>query len=272
MYSIEISGGSMLKKIFLLSIVIALLVGCSKKQPEPQQNAVAKIETRNFTLPSFADLFNSLDYLQKPDFDKALAKEYKSNPNDVFIASFDLGKLTADAIIATKSRNKTKLSEIANAMIENSKLIGVKEDVLKLADELITLIQTDKWEDLQSALDKYKNQVENSLYETQQFDLLTLVQTGGWTQGLNRLSFLISANYKEDKTQVLNQKGILVNVVTNFSKIENTEIINKPWFKTIQNNYSEIQKIIKPIEKQTFSSDDINKLIKLSQSIIESVK
>ena len=57
------------------------------------------------------------------------------------------------------------------------------------------MIQQDRWEDLQTSLDKYKNEIEISLYETQQYDLLTLVQIGGWTQGLYRICSLIDLNY-----------------------------------------------------------------------------
>lgn len=268
----RVSGGSMLKKILIIGMLIVLLLGCAKKQAQPEEQAVTKIETRSFTLPSFANLFNTFDYLQKTDFDKALAKEYKSNSNDVFLASFDLGRLTADAIIATKSRNKTKLSEIANAMIDYSRIVGVKEDVLKLSDELITLIQNDKWDELQVALDKYKSQVENSLYDTQQYDLLTLIQIGGWTEGLNKMSFLINTNYKEDKTVILNQKGILESVISNTDQIENTEIKNKPWFAVIQTNYAEIRKIVKVADKQVFTADEVKKLNQFSQTILDAVK
>ena len=85
--------------------------------------------------------------------------DYQKDTSDVFLASYNLGYLTADALIATKSRNKSKLTEIASTMIDLSKLIGVKEDVQKLSDELLSMIQQDRWEDLQTSLDKYKNEI-----------------------------------------------------------------------------------------------------------------
>ncbi|HPM00607.1 MAG TPA: hypothetical protein PK816_00510 [Candidatus Cloacimonadota bacterium] len=262
----------MLKRILILMMVSVLLFACAKKEKANEPQGTVKVEFRNFYLPSFAELFNTLDNLQKADFDKALKTEYKNETSDVFLASYYLGYLTADAVIATKSRNKSKLTEIANSMIDFSKLIGVKEDVQKLSDELLNLIQQDKWEELQISLDKYKNQIEISLYETQQFDLLTLVQIGGWTQGLNRICFLINTNYSSPKTEILDQKGILEVIIYNFDKIENQEILSKPWYATIKAKYTDIQTIIKPNSTKSFTKEEVQNLMKLSQEINDSVK
>ncbi len=262
----------MIKKILILLMASLLLFACAKKEAAPAQEATAKADFRNFDLPPFAQLFNALDHLQKADFDKALKAQYKNETSDVFLSSYYLGYLTADAIIATKSRNKSKLTEIANLMIDYSKPIGVNESVQKLSDELLSLIQQDKWEELQTALDKYKSQIEISLYETQQYDLLTLVQIGGWTQGLNRMCYLIDMNYNGEKTTVLDQKGIVNNIINNCNKIENSEIKNQKWFPIIQKNYVEIQNVIKAKNNQPFTAEEVKTLLKLSQEINDAVK
>lgn len=262
----------MFKKILMILMVSVLLFACAKKETAEAPESSVKVDFRNFDLPPFAKLFNALDHLQKADFDKALKSEYKNETTDVFLSSYYLGYLTADAIIATKSRNKTKLTEIANLMIDYSKPIGVNESVQKLSDELLNLIQQDKWDELQAALDKYKSQIEISLYETQQYDLLTLVQVGGWTQGLNRMCYLIDMNYNADKTTILDQKGTVSNVINNFAKIENTEIKNKPWFAVVQKNYTEIQNIVKTKQNQPFTAEEVKTLLKLSQEINDAVK
>lgn len=262
----------MFRRILMIIGISLLLFACGKKEEIKEPQGSVTTEFRKFSLPLFAELFNTLDHLQKADFDKSLKAQYKTESSDVFIASYNLGVLTADAIIATKSRNKSKLSEIANAMIDYSKLIGVKEDVQKLSDELLNLIQQDKWEELQTSLDKYKSQIEISLYETQQYDLLTLVQIGGWTEGLNRICYLIDLNYDAKKTEIIDQKGVIDDIIFNHGKISNEEIISKEWYKVILNNYTQIQNIVKPNQSKSFTQDEVKQLILLSDQINQSVK
>ena len=256
----------MIKKILILMLASILLFACGKKMSQKFQGTVT-VEYRNFYLPPFADLFNTLNELQREDFDSVLDADYQKDTSDVFLASYNLGYLTADALIATKSRNKSKLTEIASTMIDLSKLIGVKEDVQKLSDELLSMIQQDRWEDLQTSLDKYKNEIEISLYETQQYDLLTLVQIGGWTQGLYRICSLIDLNYSAPLTQMIDQKGILSGIIYNFAKIENDEIKSRAWYGVIKTNYGEIESIIRKSSDSVYPKQDIKLLIKLTNQI-----
>lgn len=256
----------MWKKILVIMLVVIAITACGKKAPQ-QDDAIVKTEERFFPVPSFIDLFATLDYLQRADYDNVIPEEYNTKINDVYNASFYLGTLTADAIIATKARNKTKLTSIAHAMIDYSKMIGINEEVLKLADELMLLIQEDKWEDLQVSLDKYKNEIERSLYETHQFDLMTLVQAGGWTEGLYCMTEFIIQNYQTDTSKLLNQKGIVDNLVRNLNQMENKELYNEPWFKSLVTGYDKIFSIIKVENKETFTNEEVEDLRRISKGI-----
>lgn len=262
----------MLKKIAIAFMIAIVLFGCAKTKTQPTEKATAVAETRTFPFPEFSQLFASLDNLQKTDFDKALASNYNMQPSDPFKAAFTLGTLSADAILATKARNKTKLQSIATAMIDYSKMLNVSDDILKLADELSGLIAQDKWADLETKLNEYRDKIEIALLETKQYDQLTLMQVGGWTQGLNRLSFLLNNNYKEDKTGILSQKGILNNMLMNIEKVENNTITSSPYFKAIQDNYKQISTIVNTDGKETFTKDEVKQLMSLSDGVLKAVK
>ncbi len=259
----------MLKKLCIILLIALFLMSCAQKKEEAKPESQAKIETRDFPMPPFSELFSALDYLQKADFDKAVSNDIKKQNTDVFKAAYSLGALSADAILATKARNKTKLENIAKLMVESSKFIGVNEEVLKLADNLLQLVNQDKWDELQVSLDKYKQEIEVSLYQTKEYDLLTLIQMGGWTEGLNRTSFLIKANYVAQNTAILDQKGILDNLIKNIEKIENTEIKNQPYYANSLENYKKIGEIIQVQGKTTFTKEEVEKLLLLSGNIIK---
>lgn len=256
----------MWKKIIVVLLVVIALAACNRKTPK-QEDTIVRTESRFFPVPSFIDLFATLDYLQRADFDNVIPETYNTQITDVYNASFYLGNLTADAIIATKARNKTKLSNIAHAMIDYSKMIGVNQEVLKLADELMVLIQQDQWDELQNSLDKYKTEIERSLYGSQQFDLMTLVQAGGWTEGIYCMTEFILQNYKNDTTRILNQKGIVDNLVKNLQQMENQDLYEEAWFKSLVAGYDKIYSIINVQGKETFTKEEIKNLHTISAGI-----
>jgi len=252
--------------VFVLASLTLLLTGCNKdKKTLPQ--GTAPVEFYNAPLPQFADVFNAMSNLKNADFDKALADKPFATDNDVYKTSFALGSLTADAIVAVKARNKTKLTQIAQSMIDYSKLIGIDENILKLADELQNLIKTDKWADLEAALDKYKTDVESSLFESRQYELFTLMQLGGWTEGLNRISFLINANYDSEKSTLVDQKGILNSLISNMDKITNENIRSQKYYATSVKNYKLIKDIIYAPTNGAYTADQLTKLNSLTTEI-----
>ena len=254
------------KKIFIIAIALALVVGCGSKKDKDMPQGEVFAEERFFPLPEFSQLFGALDYLQTANYDAALPDTYLNEVSDVYIASYYLGNLTADAVVAVKARNKTKLTAIANAMISCSKMVGISEEVLMLADELLILIQNDQWDDLQIALETYKKRVEISLYDTQQFDFMTLMQAGGWTAGINTMSYLLIQNYREDTSAILKQTGTINNVSTNLSKMTNNELYETTWFTQIVTAFEKMGEIVKT-ENETFTQDEIKILYEITNII-----
>ena len=248
----------MVKKVLIGLIVVLTLVTCGKKPP--QQEATVITDARFFPVPEFADLFASLDYIQRADFDRVISDTYKTDITNVYTAAFYLGNLTADAIVATKARNKSKLTAIAMTMIDYSRMIGINQEVLMLADELLTLLQEDKWDELLVALDDYKIQVELALYVSRQIDLMTLVQAGGWTEGIYIMTRLILQDFNISYTAVLNQKGIIDNLVNNLAQMENQELYELDWFKNLVVSFNRIHSIINVPEKGMFSFDEVRAL------------
>jgi len=262
-----------MKRIIPILIMSSLVFfGCSKKKAEKAdkikpKKANVKVSVINHPLPAFGKLFASLDFLNLSDFDKVLPKNFDSNQTDIGIAAIQLGRLTADGIIATQAHNKTVLLQIAQKMVDISKFLGIKNDILQLANKLETLIKNDKWEELKAALDNYKSQVEISLYETRQYDLFTLLQLGGWLEGLNKVCELLNANYSKEKTTIINQKGILNSLLDNLINIQNKTMKKS---KYVQKSIIKLESIKKIIDSKNdyYSKEEISKVYTLTKELI----
>ena len=257
----------MSRKILILVLVTLTMFACVKKEANPE--GTVTVETRFFPVPEFVDLFASFDYVQRADFDRVIPDRYMSDITNVYIATFYLGNLTADAIVATKARNKTKLSSIALTMIDYSRMIGINQEVLMLADELMLMLQEDNWDGLLHALDDYKRQVEMALYSSRQFDLMTLLQAGGWTEGIYIMTSLLLQDFIEPNTAILDQKGIVDNLVNNLKQMENQELYELEWFENLAAGFNEIHAIINVPDKNLFTLDEVRDLNNISSNIKE---
>ncbi|MDD3049573.1 MAG: hypothetical protein PHR06_00335 [Candidatus Cloacimonetes bacterium] len=260
----------MIKKIIVLLLIALLLVGCGGKEKKAEATPTAKIEFYFAPLPPFAKLFSKLDYIETTEFDSAVSSENYKVEQDVLKSAFALGVLSADAVVLTKARNKTKLAAISQAMIEYSKLIAIDEDVLMLADELQSLIKADEWDKLENALDKYKSKVELSLYDSQEYDLFTLLQLGGWVEGLNKTCFLLSLNYKAEKTAIIDEKGILNQLINNLKNVKNPELKKMSYYTISTTNLTKIKEIIYSGENSIYSLEKVKQITTLTDEIKKS--
>ena len=245
----------MIKKILIMLIIVLSLFACKKKADN--QDVSVYTDARFFPVPEFVDLFASLDYVEQGNFDRVIPDYYVSDITNSYEAAFYLGTLTANAVVSAKARNKDKLTTIALCMIDYSKMLGISHEVLRLADELLTLLQEDNWDELLFALDDYKVLVEMSLYDSRQFDLMTLVQAGGWLEGIRLMTSLLLLDYRVDNTTILNQKGIVDNLVNNLSQMENEDLYELQWFQNIITAYQTIYEIVNVQGKNTFSIEEI---------------
>jgi len=178
-----------------LGLVIVLIIssckGGKKDDTLPLGEAGESQVTLFAPIPSFKRILATLDQLDLRDISAAVpAKIYKTKP-DTARNSFALGVLTADAIISTRVRNKTNLMAIANEMIRSTSLLNLEAEVSQLNDDIKTFVAKEKWYELEQALIKHKNVVENKLWERGDLDRYTLLKLGGWTEAANRMSWLI---------------------------------------------------------------------------------
>ena len=254
------------KFIFSFFILIALL-SCGKNNRTPEPSVYT--DSRFFPVPTFVDLFASFDNLQRADFDAVLSEYYVSDILKVYPAAYYLGTLTGEAIVAANARNQSKLTSIALCMIEYSRMLGISDEVLQLSDELLSMLQSDNWDGLLESLDVYKSQIELSLYTSRSLDLMTLVQSGGWMQGLHLMTSLLLQDFSEEKTGILDQKGIVDNLVNNLSQMEDESLYDSSWFQELISRYRSIYDIINVSGKDEFSLSEVEKLNELSDFVIE---
>jgi len=259
-----------IKKIIKLVVIVFIMItfGCKSKDSQKMPDLNQKITPFVYaTLPPFSEVFKILDYLKLNDYDHAIDDKIFSTKQETGHSAFALGVLTADGIISVRGHNKTKLNAIAEEMIKISNFLALDESILSLADQLKELINGDQWEDLEKALEFYKSEVEGNLYQSQQYDQFTMMQAGGWVEGLNRIAWFANLKYQTDKTRILAQKGTLNHLIQNMEYVDTPSIKESYYFKTTYEKLLEVKKIIDESKNDTYNQEQVKQLIALSQDI-----
>jgi hypothetical protein len=252
----------------ILAVVILIgLVGCKKKaKTMPSKETTAAITTYA-PLPTFKEVFRALDQLQAKDISSAIpTKLYKTKQEEVRNA-FSLGLLTADATLAAKGRNKARLTDISSQMMNLTTLLGLESEVNQMGADLKTLIEKEKWDDLEATLDAHKKKVEDKLWEMESYDNYTIMLMGGWVEAANRVAWLINQSYSAEKTKVLNQKGTFNSMIGNLKTIQAEHITSQPAFAEALGLVEQVKNVIDADTEGTYTKEQLDQIINLTDQI-----
>ncbi len=253
--------------IVLAMLVMVAIVGCKKKADTLPSEEVTAAITTYAPLPTFKEVFRVLDQLQVKDISAAIPTSlYKTKQEEVRNA-FSLGLLTADATLAAKGRNKARLGDISAQMMNLTTLIGLESEVNQMGADLKTLIEKEKWDELEQALDVHKKRVEDKLWDSESYDNYTLMLMGGWVEAANRVAWLLKQNYSAEKTKVLDQKGTFNSLVGNLKQIKAEHIVNQPEFKEALALVEQIKTVIDTDTNNTYTQAQLDELIKLTEQV-----
>ncbi|MDP2173070.1 MAG: hypothetical protein Q8M98_09110 [Candidatus Cloacimonadaceae bacterium] len=218
-------------------------------------------------LPTFREVFRTLDQLPVKDISASLPTNPFKTIQEEGRNAFALGLLTADAILASHSRNKTKLREYSQEMMKLTPLLKLEGEIDQLGNKLRILIERDQWEEIDGTLDLIRKEVENKLWDTENKENYTLMLLGGWTEGVNRIAWIINSDFIDAKTQVLNHKDTWKYLIGNLEMIQSPRIKEAPYFVQVMPLIKDIQAVINADNGGIYSKDQLGKLIAATDNI-----
>lgn len=256
--------------VFMLLLVALLLssFACKKKTNDtlPSDEIAAGIVSFA-PLPSFKSVYEVLDQLNVKDISSAVPHELFKTKQEEMRNAFSLGVLTADAILAARGRNSAKLKDISSQMMNLTGLLGLDTELSQMGDELKGMIEKQEWDKLDAALDHYKESVENTLWQNENFDNYSLMILGGWIEAANRVAWLVTQNYSEEYSKVLAQKGTFNSLVANMKEINTEHYIEQEAFKTSLKHLIALQEIINSDNAGVYSKNQLITIIEGTNQI-----
>ena len=252
--------------VIALSLLVLMACNNSEKKKLPDA-ATAKAVSPYAPLPSFKTVFSALDQVAVKDISAAVPNSLYKTEQEQYRNAFSLGLLTADATLAAKGRNKAKLTEISTEMMNLATLIGLDQEINQMSDQLKTLIDSGKWEELEDTLDKMKEKVENKLYDKGDMEMYTIMILGGWTEAANRVGTLIDKAFNPESTTVLSQEGTWKMMMGNLKDAKNPKLIETEYYKIALAKAGEMQTIIDANTAGKYSQDQVKQMVKLTDEI-----
>lgn len=269
-----------MKKVISAILVLILLIaiiGCGEKsETKTAENTEAVTNPiRTDELP-FQTVMEGLRPVSKELATQLPADAYKVSEN-VYEQSFAIGVISADAVMAISSHDNSKLKGYTEVLMEYSKNIGLKDEILKMADEIQSVLsQNDdgKWEKLEKLIINYQTEVQYALYDAEMFDQFTLMQLGGWSEGLNRITSVYLKNWDEKAArEAINQKGIINGLVYNLTYVQSNKIKEAKYYTIAFDGFKEIKEIIFSInEEEFYSMKQVEKINVISSEIVNSLR
>ncbi len=260
----------------LVLVVLIALIACGEKSETKTQD---KKETFDYQIRMdplpFKNVLESLRPVSKELALQTPVEAYRVSEN-VYEQSFAIGVISADAVMAISSRDESKLKGYTEVLMEYSKNIGLKDEILRMADEIQNVLSNndeDKWLHLEKLIINYQTEVELAFYQEEMLDQYTLMQLGGWSEGLYRISSLYLKNWDEKGAKIINQRGIVNSLINNLTLIQSTKIKEAKYYSVATEGYTMIKDIIYSVEEnQFYTIEDLEKINKISAKIVESVK
>lgn len=260
----------------LVLIVLIALMGCGEKakKGDVKKTDSFSYQIRMDPLP-FKNVTASLKPVAKELSLYTPAEAYRVGEN-VYEQSFAIGVISANAVMAISSREESKLKAYTETLIEYSKNIGLKDEILKMADEIQSVLSTgsaNKWERLEKLIIQYQTEVELAFYQEGMLDQYTLMQLGGWAEGLNSISALYADHWDEKGAKTINQRGIVNALLNNLELIQSEKIKSEKYYDLATIGFKRIKEIIYSVDADEFyTREDLQEVNKISHEIVESVR
>jgi hypothetical protein len=173
--------------------------------PAQMQSAVRSDE---FTIPTPGEFMAALSKIGKPDWASKARPPIPTNFASRAQQALNLGTLIADGYIAVEAEDKQAVKNIGKDIVEISKPLGVKDEIIARGKSLTEFAEDGQWDVLREELESTQNEVKVKFGTTADKDLVTLITVGGWARGLEVVASLIAQNYSEDGARLLRQPGI----------------------------------------------------------------
>jgi hypothetical protein len=236
-----------------------------------------KAEIAPLGLPSPYDKFLGLDqvlHLTNADW-KALYGEVMqdinvSNLKDESDIALALGVKIADGVMAIKARDVQSLNDCANQIEALAKKLGVKDEEMIRAKAVRAHANKEEWLQVFLELGFLQSDIMKSLRNQGNAKRRPLIITGGWMQGLQYTSLVISKHYTPETSNFLREPVLVKAMQSELNGLPDDAKANAKVAALINEMPGILTLVNIPLDG-TVPQDSVKKLNDASKRVVEKI-
>lgn len=143
-----------------------------------------ELAVNEFTAPSIARLFDTLQFLMPLPIAEVARKMPARMPQDRADLAIELGFLIADGFLVVQAEQLDQVEELAKDLTRYGKALGAGDRVNRHAASLLDAAKKKDVEQMKKELSSTQRDVEAELVSLRDADLAHLISLGGWIRAL----------------------------------------------------------------------------------------
>src|SRR6266851_7045675 len=244
----------------------------AREAPRLSAEEMAKaIKSDAITIPTPGELFAALAKPGKIDWQGQYRGPIPVTYRNRAQIALNLGGLIADGFIAVQAQDSQQVKNIGADIIKLAKALGVSEQLLSRGNSINEFAENNQWDTLQEELEATQNEVKSSMQSHADQDLVILVTLGGWIRGTQVVTAAIMQDYNEDSAKVLRQPALVRFMQSKINEIS-PELRGEPLVKNVSEQLGEIEKLVSFPADKTPSVDEVRKVNKAVDKVMEEIE
>ena len=235
-----------------------------------KEDMVTATRTDDFTLPTPAELMVALEKQGKLDwsskFRPPIATTYPSRAQ----LALNLGSLIADGFVAVQAEDAQQVKNLGKDILQLAKNLGVSKDILMRGSSITDFADRKQWDQLKEELEATQNEVKDSMHNSKDADLVTLVSVGGWARGVEVISSSIAEHYTEASARILRQPA-----VANYLKMKLDALPDKlredPKVKNVRLKVMQMEMLVTFPREKAPTAEDVKKLSEFAAEMVKDI-
>ncbi|MDA7598174.1 hypothetical protein OAK81_02705 [Verrucomicrobiales bacterium] len=173
-------------------------------------------------VPVPAEVFAVLDKLDEPNWTQEIQipEESRLETKDRVKLSLGFGSLVAEGFIAVQAQDVAEIKTIGEQALKLGNSLGLGDAVQAHSLSIVDGAEREDWRRVRAELDRTQATVRETMTKLRDDDLGTLVSLGGWIRGTSALTSLISDNFNQDKSELLNQPSLVEHFIKSIDSMD----------------------------------------------------
>ncbi|MFV0338234.1 MAG: hypothetical protein ACK5LK_08350 [Chthoniobacterales bacterium] len=220
------------------------------------------------TIPSIRELLGTLDQFRPIPLEKINAANREAVFANRMQSSIYFGSLIADGFMLGIAERSADVEAIGKALLRQAHNIGIGEKLTSRSKSILDKSQLGDWIGLREELIRTQAEVEQSMMELRDEEMVHMISFGGWLRGFQLGATALHDNYFAERANVLINPEVVEYFIDRLDTLH-PRLRQTQFVKQLMSEMQSLQKMMNSLSGKPPSKEDVSKLLALGNKIYE---